>query len=100
MVHGVIARAAREREHRIGERRRTRPFKAHPLIAGNVDEQAPGSKKAQLLAADEDERVVGVLQDAVDDDVMLGEGLSDGSAPSAVESKRAAWAVGVTLVVD
>ncbi len=36
-------------------RRRTRPLKAHPLIAGHIDEQPPGSKEAQLVAADDDE---------------------------------------------
>ena len=66
LVHGPLPpefEALLERRRRLGQ--------------DLFDEQASGSEKAQLVAADEDERVVGVLQDAVDDDVMLGEGLSD-----------------------
>ena len=41
----------------------------------------PGRKRPSSSLADEDERVVGVLQDAVDDDVVFGEGLGDGPPP-------------------
>ena len=65
-------------EDRICEGRRPRPFEAHARIASDVDEERPAPKELYLVIRDEDQRGVGVLEGAVDDDVVLGKELGDG----------------------
>ena len=73
MVHGVIVDAPADREHRIGEARRARPLECHALVAGHVHDQTPGSECGEVRRLEVQQRPVGILQCAVDDDVALGE---------------------------
>ena len=50
-----------------------RPAEAHPLVAGDVDDEAARRERRQVVVGEEHQRSVGVLQHAVDDDVVLGE---------------------------
>ena len=59
----------------------------------------PEAKQGQLLVRDEHQRRVGVLEDAVDDHVVVGEELVD-RLVAAVELERVAGAVGVLLEGD
>ncbi len=49
VVDGVVVDALPDGEHRVGERRRSGPLEAHPLVAGDVDEHRPGPEAAEVL---------------------------------------------------
>jgi hypothetical protein len=59
------------------------------LVAGHVDEQAPGREGPELVLVDEHQRGVGVLEGAVDDDVMLGKELGDRLRTRRIDRQRA-----------
>ena len=87
VVDGVVVDVVADREHRLGERGGPRPAETHPLVAGHVDDQAAGREGGQVVVGDEDQRRVGVLQHAVDDDVVLGEEGRQ-AAPGAISAAR------------
>ncbi len=73
VVHGVIVHAVRHLDDRLGKRGRSCPAETHAGVTRDVDDQAPGSERRQILLGDENQRCVGILKDAVDDDVVVGE---------------------------
>ena len=98
MVDGVVVDVATDREGRLGERRRPRPLEAHALVTGHVDDQAAALEQLEILVGDEDQRVIGVLQDAVDDDVVPGQVLRQRAALR-VRQLRAPRRIGIVSVV-
>src|SRR6476646_9932356 len=77
VVDGVVVDARPDREDRLGERRRAGPLQSHPLVARDVDDKAAALEQLQILVRDEHLRVVGVLEDAVHDDVVPGQVLGE-----------------------
>ena len=74
-----------------------RPAESHALVAGDVDDQGAGRARREVVVGEERQRGVGVLEHAVDDDVVLCEELGQRHLPSSVT----AWltrAVGVVVV--
>lgn len=75
MVDPVVVHAIADAEHRLAERRGPGELEAHALVTGHVDDEAARGVKTKVVVGNEHQRRVGVLQDAVDDDVLLGEEL-------------------------
>ena len=50
-----------------------RPAEAHAHVAGDVDDQASRSEGGQIVLGDEDQGRAGILENAVDDDVVVRE---------------------------
>ena len=50
-----------------------RPAEAHAGVARDVDDQAARSEGGQVVLGDEDQWCAGILEHAVDDDVVVGE---------------------------
>ena len=82
----------------VGERRRARPAESHALVAGDVDDQGAGCEGREVVVGEERQRGVGVLQNAVDDDVVLREEL--GQRHAAVLGDRVVHRAGVVVVVE
>ncbi len=73
MVHGVVVDVVADGEHRVVEGGGPSPGEAHALVAGDVDDEGAGRELRQVLLRQEHQRRRGVLEHAVDDDVVPGE---------------------------
>ena len=89
-----------DRDHGLGEGRGARPAEAHALVAGHVHDQAAAREGAQLAGGDEHQRRVGVLQHAVDHDVVPGEEVRQRYPAGVRQGVTAAGVAGVTLEVN
>ena len=81
VVHRVVVHVAADLDGRLHERRRLRPGESHAFVARDIDDQAAGRERVELTLVEEDQRRIGVLQHAVDDDVVLREELRDRHGP-------------------
>ena len=88
MVHGVVVHAVCHLDDRLGERGRVRPAETHAGVTRDVDDQASRSEGGQVVLGDEDQGRVGILKDAVDDDVVVGEELGHRDRPVSVYPPR------------
>ena len=75
MVDTVVVQIVTDGEHRIGERGRARELEAHPLVARDVDEKRSTREQFEVVVHDERQRVLGVLEHAVHDHVVVGQHL-------------------------
>ena len=73
MVDAVVEDVVAHDERRVLKTRRAGVGEAHAQVAGDVDDQAAGAERRHVLVAQVDERGRGVLEGAVDDDVVLRE---------------------------
>jgi hypothetical protein len=62
-----------DREHRISERGGPGPAEPHSFVTGHVDDQAARSEGGKIVCLQIGQRIIGVLQSAVDHDVALGQ---------------------------
>src|SRR6478609_449410 len=78
VVDGVVEHVVADEEGGVGEGRRLRPAETHALVARHVDDDAARRHPLEVVVRHERDRGVGVLEHAVDDDVVLGEELPEG----------------------
>ena len=73
MVDGVVVHAVSHVDDGFGQRGRPRPAEPHSLVAGHVDEECARRESREIVFRHEDQRRAGILQHAVDDDVVVRE---------------------------
>jgi hypothetical protein len=101
VVDGVIVDPVPDGEHGVLEARRPCPAEAHALVTGDVHDEAAALERRQIVVDEEHRRVVGVLQHAVDDDVVLGDEVRERHGRAVLEGDDAAvWLVGRVLVME
>ncbi len=85
VVDGVVRDVGADGEGRVVERGGPRPTEGHRLIAGHIDDHAARLERREIVLDQECQWRIGVLKDAVDDDIVLGEKLRQGSPPAVDE---------------
>ena len=77
MIDGVVGNPVPHPERRLLKSGRAGPFETHAAVTRDVDDQIPGGEQLELLVGHEHHRAVGVLHDAVHDDVKVRQVLGD-----------------------
>ena len=81
MVDGVVVHPAADGEHGVLEAGGPSPLEAHPRVAGDVDDERPGSEDLEVDSPQIRQGSGDVLEGAVDDDVVRGEELRERDDP-------------------